>query len=95
MKPFDYENAPGLEEIRGYFTQAEWKVVCKSCQKFDKYNHINKTTVEGWLKANVIDSRLKLEIRMDAFLSSLDKDFEYEELSSSEFENVIYERLIK
>jgi hypothetical protein len=95
MKPFDYENAPELEEIRGYFKEAEWKVVCESCQKFDKYNHINKTTVESWLKANVIDPKLKLETRMDAFLSSLDKDFEYKDLSSSEFERVIYERLNK
>ena len=95
MKAFDYENTPGLEEIRGYFTQAEWKVVCKSCQKFDKDNHINKTTVESWLKDNVINPKLKLETRMNSFLSSLDKDFEYEGLSFSEFENVIYERLSK
>ena len=95
MKAFDYENAPGLEEIRGYFTQAEWKVVCKSCQKFDKYNHINKTTVESWLKDTVINPKLKLETRMDSFLSSLDKDFKYQDLSYSEFENVIYERLSK
>ena len=95
MKPFDYENAPELEEIRGYFTEAEWKVVCKSCQKFDKDNHINKTTVESWLKANVIDPKLKLETRMETFLSSLDKDFEYRGLTYNEFENVIYERLNK
>jgi hypothetical protein len=95
MKAFDYENAPGLEEIRGYFTQAEWKVVCKSCQKFDKYNYINKTTVESWLKDNVINPKLQLETRMDSFLSSLDKNFKYQDLSYSEFENMIYERLSK
>jgi len=95
MKLFDYENAPGLEEIRGYFTQAEWKVVCESCQKFDKDNQINKTTVESWLKTNVINPKLKLETRMDSFLSSLDKDFWYKDLIYSEFESVIYERLNK
>jgi len=95
MKPFDYENAPGLEEIRGYFKEAEWKVVCESCQKFDKYNRINNPTIEKWLKTNVIDPRLNLETRMNAFLSSLHKDFWYEDLSYREFEIVIYERLNK
>jgi hypothetical protein len=95
MKAFDYENAPGLEEIRGYFTQAEWKVVCKSCQKFDKDNQINKTTIKSWLKDNVINPKVQLETRMNCFLSSLDKNFKYQDLSYSEFENVIYERFNK
>lgn len=95
MKPFDYENAPELEEIRGYFKEEEWKVVCESCQKFDKMLGINKTTVKKWLKDNVSNPKRGLDSRMDSFLSSLDAGFKYKGLSYNRFENIIYERLNK
>ena len=95
MKLFDYKNAPELEEIRGYFTEEEWKFVCESCQKFDKRFGIHKTAAKEWLKDNVSNSKRGLDSRMDSFLSCLDREFKYKELNYNEFEDIIYERLNK
>jgi hypothetical protein len=95
MKLFDYENAPELEEIRGYFKEAEWKVVCESCQIFDKEYRISKSVVKGWLKDQVSNPKRSLESRIESFLSSLDKDFDYGNLSYNEFQEIIRERLNK
>ena len=95
MKPFDYENAPELEEIRGYFKEEEWKAACESCQKFDKDNNIKKSTIEGWLKDNVSNPKRCLDSRMNSFLSSLHPGFRYKGLNYNGFENIIHERLNK
>lgn len=95
MKPFDYENAPELEEIRGYFKEEEWKAVCESCQKFDVMFSITRSTVKSWVKDHFTNPKHSIESKMNAFFSSLHAGFRYKDLSFSEFEDMIRKRLKK
>lgn len=95
MKPFDYENAPELFEIREYFKEKEWKAVCISCQKYDKDSNITKSTVKDWIKFQVNVPNIFIELKMNNFLYSLDTEFRYNHLSISEFKTMITKRLNK
>lgn len=63
MTYYDYENSPELADIRSYFTQEEWKLVCSLHKQLDEQKKHSDKIIAKWLKRNKV-----LTLRHKVFL---------------------------
>lgn len=76
MKPFDYENAPELEEIRGYFTQEEWE---KFEANMTLKGHFKREVFSGWGYEKGLE-----DYRKDNIIQYIDSAFPWDETPEGE-----------